>query len=120
MISAIAFPSLDKSLDRLALSGSAATLSAELRAARADAIRHARTVEISALAAEGGDSGYRRGTRPPALLPQDVRLKLPGDKPIGFYPDGSSTGGCVQLMYGNRSVIIGLDPETGQQIEAPR
>jgi general secretion pathway protein H len=104
----------------LGLRGSAAELAAGLRLARSEAILSNRQVLFDL---DTIGHRYRVGSAAPRRLPADLSLELltvsgearkPGEGDIRFNPDGSSTGGRISLIDGQRRVAVGVDWLTGR------
>jgi general secretion pathway protein H len=104
----------------LGIQATAAELAAGLRLARSEAILTNRPVAFD-LDLIG--HRYRVGTGAPRRLPADLSIELltisgeardarQGD--IRFNPDGSSTGGRISLIDGQRRVGVGVDWLTGR------
>ena len=117
----LAVPRLSASSGTVALHAAAADLAAELRLVRSAAIAAdgAKILIIDTkrnrFAAEGEVPFHR--------VPSDVRLTvltaeselLPDGTPaIRFFPDGSSTGGGVELAGRTATVVVAVDWLTGQ------
>lgn len=91
-----------------------------LRLARAEAIARGRRVVFALDVAAGS---YRVGEGPVQPLPRGLSLSLTavaeqtaGNRlgGIGFLPDGSSTGGRIELAAGQRRLRVGVDWLTGR------
>jgi general secretion pathway protein H len=112
---------------RLELDGAAREIAGALRGARARAIAQDRPVLV---AIDAADHAYTVDGATHAL-PKQLPLKLvangavaaPGAAPgggaarlaaISFLPDGSSSGGRVEIAGGARRVLIGVDWLTGR------
>lgn len=104
----------------LGLRGTAAELAAGLRLARSEAILSNRQVLFDL---DTVGHRYRVGSAAPRGLPADLSLELltvsgearkPGEGDIRFNPDGSSTGGRISLIDGERRVAVGVDWLTGR------
>ena len=108
LITAIGFVSFRADGAAAAWRGTSAALVAEVRAARATAIR----TDAPALleVAPDGRSFGRAGTEPVAALGK-VRALASG--PIRFFADGSATGGTIILSDGDRSATLAVDGPTG-------
>ena len=102
------------------LRATAAELAAGLRLTRSEAILSNRPVvfEVNPV-----DRRYRIGTGPPRLLPASLSIELltvsgevrdARDGDIRFNPDGSSTGGRISLIDGQRRVAVGVDWLSGR------
>jgi general secretion pathway protein H len=109
-ISALMFPTLQRTLQVLALRQSASVFAAELRAGRARALRSGQPVAVSATP-DGGAYGWTGAAL--TRLPEGVTLTIGGPRAIAFYPDGSSSGGEAVLARGPRRSPISVDPVTG-------
>ncbi len=97
----------------------AGELAASLREARSRAILENRPVSLIVDLAK---RHYRIGDRPPAELPPDLAVALftvrsetrnATEAGIRFEPDGSSTGGRIELGDGSGRLQIGVDWLTG-------
>jgi len=97
----------------------ASTIAGNLRLARTRALAEARPVAISI------DPAMHRVQvegQPPATLPVAVGFNYvdPAGKPVAgetvlrFAPDGSASGGAIELVDGNRRAEIGIDWLTGR------
>jgi general secretion pathway protein H len=104
----------------LGIEATAAELAAGLRLARSEAILTNQSVvfDLDLIAHR-----YRVGTGLPRRLPADLSIALltisgeardarQGD--IRFNPDGSSTGGRISLIDGQRRLAVGVDWLTGR------
>ncbi len=108
MAGAIMFPRVDRALRILALRETAAGLTADLRIARAQAIRAGAPVQF-AVAADGRSyawTGARARAAPSAIL-------LSSSGPVTFFGDGSASGSTLTAAAGNRAARITVDPATG-------
>lgn len=103
----------------LAARAAAGELAASLREARSRAIVEDRPVSLVVDLAE---RRYRIGDRPPVELPPDLAIALftvqgevrnANEAGIRFEPDGSSTGGRIELGDGSGRLQIGIDWLTG-------
>ena len=104
----------------LGLEATAAELAAGLRLARAEAIHGNRPIAFD-LDVIG--HRYRIGSGSPRHLPADLSVELltisgearsAGEGDIRFHPDGSSTGGRISLIDGQRRIAVGVDWLTGR------
>lgn len=93
LLAALAFPSLDRSVQRYAAVQARVALVADLRVARADAVRRGREVLVS-LAPDGRT--YAIASRH-VTLPTGMRLALRGSDPIAFHPDGSASSATIMV-----------------------
>jgi general secretion pathway protein H len=104
----------------LGIEATAAELAAGLRLARSEAIL---TNQSVAFDLDLGGHRYRVGTGAPRRLPTELSITLLtiageardaryGD--IRFNPDGSSTGGRISLVDGQRRLAVGVDWLTGR------
>ncbi|SED86053.1 general secretion pathway protein H [Rhizobiales bacterium GAS191] len=110
MLAAVALPKLQRS-DGARLRAVAQSLAADLRLLRDDAIRRGiRTVLVPTTAGYTLEPSGRTRTLPagigltnvsplPQLLPDTRDL-------IGFFPDGSSTGGVIALRQGRADIRV--------------
>ncbi|MGO8866276.1 MAG: type II secretion system protein [Alphaproteobacteria bacterium] len=105
----------------IALHAAAADLAAELRLVRSAAIA---TDDAKILIVDPKHNRFAaEGDVPFHFVPRDVRMTvltaeselLPDGTPsIRFFPDGSSTGGGVELAGWNATVVVAVDWLTGQ------
>jgi general secretion pathway protein H len=104
----------------LGLEATAAELAAGLRLARSEAIVGNRPIVFD-LDLIG--HRYKIGAAPPRRLPADLSIELltisgearsAGEGDIRFNPDGSSTGGRISLIDGQRRIGVGVDWLTGR------
>ena len=115
LVSALLFPSLVRTLDGMTLLRVQASVGADLRAARARAIRLGRPVLV-AIDSDGADYVV---DGQPRVLPVRVRLTPRGR--IAFFPDGSSVGGLIRIAADGRERSLSVDAVTGlTQIMPPR
>lgn len=105
---------------RLETDAAARLVSGALRLARAEAIAQNRPVEVRV---DIPGHFYRVDGGPPRPLPSTVAISVtqamtgPGDGRSGairFAPDGSSSGGRIELIERARRVQIGVDWLTGR------
>src|SRR5438552_677954 len=99
----------------LGLRGTAAELASGLRLARSEAILRNQSI---AFEIDLAGHRYRVGTGVVRQLPRQLKLALltvTGEQhyaaqgAIRFNPDGSSTGGRIEVADGARSIAVGLD-----------
>jgi prepilin-type N-terminal cleavage/methylation domain-containing protein len=107
MVTAIIAPNMETSLGLLSLRQSASVLQADLRTARATAMRTGGTVVVTPLR---GGRGYDwiGGTR---RLPGDITLHMSG--PVTFMQDGSLVPATIALTSGGRKIPVSFDDITG-------
>jgi general secretion pathway protein H len=104
----------------------AGRLAQGLRLARGEAIRGNRPIR---LVIDTATHSWRIGAGPPQALPRQLALSVvavareaatPGEAAIGFQPDGSSSGGRIELRDGASTLLLGVDWLTGRvAVEAP-
>ena len=106
----------------------AQAISGALRTARSEAVTSNRSVDVTI---DLSSRNYRRGTAPAENLPNDVGLALLTTRDelvseavghIRFNPDGSSSGGRVTVVGGDRIWWVGIDWLSGRVsiVEKPR
>ncbi len=110
LIGGIAFPRLQQNLGTLALRQAASALEANLRIARAEALRSGGRVVV-AMAPDGRSYGWLTGSQ--TAVPGAVHLNANPNRSIEFYPDGTSTGGHFVMATAYRSIGISIDSFTG-------
>jgi type II secretory pathway pseudopilin PulG len=107
MVAAIIAPNIGASLNLLSLRQSASVVQADLRTARATAMRTGNKVVVTPLA-QGRGYNWVGGTR---RLPEDIALKMSG--PVTFMPDGSMAAAGITLTSASRKIPIGFNTTTG-------
>jgi prepilin-type N-terminal cleavage/methylation domain-containing protein len=107
LIAAIIAPNIGASLDLLSLRQSTSTMQADLRVARATAMRTGDPVTMKPLP-HGRGYDWIGGTR---HLPENIVLKMSG--PISFMADGSMVAASVSLTSGTRKIPLAIDSTTG-------
>lgn len=107
LISAIIVPNVIQSIHMLSLREAARMLQADLRVARATAMRTGQPVRVTPLAnAHGYD--WIGGTR---QLSADITLQM--SQPVVFYEDGSMAATPIAVSSRGREIAIALDSTTG-------
>jgi type II secretory pathway pseudopilin PulG len=107
MIAALIAPNIGASLDLLSLRQSASVLQADLRVARATALRTGSTVTVTPLK-NGRGYDWIGGTR---RLADPVRLSMSG--PVSFMPDGSMIPARISIGSGTRHIPLNINSTTG-------
>lgn len=108
LIAGIGFPRLQAMVGAQEWRTGVASVSAMLRAARAQSIRSGRIAHVE-VAADGRRLGIDGGTA--ILLPESVSVTMA--QPVGFFADGSARGGDVLIVGAGRRVRIAIAPATG-------
>jgi len=107
LIASIVVPNLMGSLAMLDLQQTTRLLQADLRVARATAIRTGQKVDLEA--GNGGrEYDWIGGSR---LLPAGVTLAM--SNPLVVYPDGSVQSAAITISSRHRSYGIAVDPVNG-------
>jgi general secretion pathway protein H len=109
LIAGLAFPSVERLAARAELLAARSLVVAELSHARADALRFDEAVRVE-IARDGTALG--RGEGSAVILPSGIRL-LAQPAVLGFYPDGSATGGQLRLEGERLSASLELDARDG-------
>ena len=107
MVSAIVAPNMGRSLGLLSLRQSASVVQADLRVARATAMRTGTALTVTRLP-DGHGYDWIGGTR---HLPTSIALNMSG--PISFFPDGSLIPATVALKSGRQQIPISIGATTG-------
>jgi general secretion pathway protein H len=103
-----------------ALKAATASLVGGLREARAQAIAGNRSVSLTV---DLTNRTFTIGGQPATALPADIGLRLitvagettgSSTGSIRFLPDGSSTGGRIELVAPNRRIQVGVDWLSGR------
>jgi general secretion pathway protein H len=110
LIGGLVFPSVERTLDVLSLRQSTSVLVANLRSARAQALRTGQPTELG-VARDGARYAWPGGGE--QRLPADERVSLTGAERIVFYADGSSGGGQLSVTGSGRRIDIAVDSATG-------
>ncbi|WCM28031.1 prepilin-type N-terminal cleavage/methylation domain-containing protein [Sphingomonas sp. QA11] len=108
LIAGVIFPSVDRAMRRQAFVEAATRFEGAVRAARAQAIRSGSVVWF-ALSADRHGFGSRGETD---FLPENIVANLP-DGPLGFFADGSATGGRIAIAEDRWSRRWYVRPSTG-------
>jgi len=107
LIAGIVAPNMAQALNVLTLHETARVLQADLRVARATAIRTGQKVDLTA-SNNGHEYDWIGGSR---FLPSGVTLKM--SNPVVVYPDGSLESASMVLTSGRRQYQVYLDSTTG-------
>ncbi|MGD0189604.1 MAG: prepilin-type N-terminal cleavage/methylation domain-containing protein [Rhizomicrobium sp.] len=110
LISMIAIPDFERVIGLLELRETAATLQANLRVIRADALRSDQEVDF---ALDGDGKGYQWSEVEKRRVPDRVDLRMAKGQAIVFYGDGTTSGGAVKVLSGGREILIIVDESTG-------
>ncbi|WP_310474878.1 prepilin-type N-terminal cleavage/methylation domain-containing protein [Sandarakinorhabdus sp.] len=108
LVAGIGFPRLQAQIAAQEWRTGVAQVRSLLRAARAQAVRSGGVVVVATAA----DGRSLRMTNADALaLPKSVAVAM--TQSITFHPDGSASGGLAAVTSGNRTMRIGVAPDTG-------
>ncbi|MBV9570120.1 MAG: prepilin-type N-terminal cleavage/methylation domain-containing protein [Alphaproteobacteria bacterium] len=107
LIAGVVGPNIGASLDLLSLRQSASVLQADLRVARATALRTGSRVNVKPLA-NGRGYDWIGGTK---RLPSNISLNMSG--PVSFFADGSMVPANVALVSGQRRLAMTFNVTTG-------
>jgi general secretion pathway protein H len=112
MAALIGFPLMQHALAVLTQRQTVALVAAQVRMARADAVRRDGPVEFD-VAPDGRSYGASDGV--PAVTPQGVTLSTDPDinGRIRFYGDGSSSGGVIWIHAAGRTAAVRIAPLSG-------
>ncbi|HEY2179431.1 MAG TPA: type II secretion system protein [Caulobacteraceae bacterium] len=110
LVAALGFPRLQQVLATVSRREAVAAVAAELREVRADAVRADRE-KLFFVASDGHAYGGSGSGRVPT--PAGVEVRSAGGAPIGFFGDGSATGGGVWVSAGGKSTLVRVAPMTG-------
>lgn len=108
LAAAVSFPPVERAYGALGFRRAVEALAADLRAARAAALRQEQPVRF-ALAADG--SAYALSAGGGRSAPAGLRFT--GSAAILFLPDGTSSGGFVGVAGPPGQRLIAVDPVTG-------
>lgn len=107
LIATIVVPNLVGSLQVLDLQQTTRLLEADLRVARATALRTGQKVDLEATN-HGREYDWIGGSR---FLPEGITLTM--SNPYVVYPDGSVQNAAITLTARHRSYAINVDPVNG-------
>jgi general secretion pathway protein H len=110
LAASVGFPRLQQSLASLSWRESIAVVAARLRQVRADALR---TGNVTAFVIAHDGRGYSAPGGGFVPTPPGVELTSPSGRAIGFYGDGSSSGGSIWVSARGRSLPVRVSPATG-------
>lgn len=109
MLAALAFPSLERSVERFAIMQARVAFVADLRVARAAAMRQGQAVLVGV--SPDGTTYQIQGRR--TALPSRLRLSVRARQPIAFHPDGSATPATVAIATPDNIAWLRIAPATG-------
>lgn len=115
LIAGISFPAVERLSVRSGLLAARNMVMAELLTARADAFRTDSATSIS-VAPDGRSLAQADGV--PIQIPQGVALAAQPAR-LHFYPDGSTSGGQLQLRSDVLATDIVVDTEQGRLAASP-
>lgn len=107
MISGIAVANIDRMLDSLSLQQNVRLLQADLRVARATALRTGKSVDLEATN-RGREYDWIGGSR---FLPAGITLRM--SRKFVVYPDGSVDAPTIVMSSLRHSHSLTVDPGTG-------
>ncbi len=107
MISGIVAANMERTLDALELQQNVRLLQADLRVARATALRTGKSVDLEATD-HGHEYDWIGGSR---FLPAGITLSM--SRPFVVYPDGSVDAPPIVMSSERRSHALAVDPVTG-------
>lgn len=110
LIAMLVVPNMVRSLDILSLQETARLLEADLRVARATALRTGQKVDLE-VSNHGREYDWIGGTR---YMPPGVTLAM--SNPIVVYPDGSTNNASIALSAKGRTYYIAVDPINGSVV----
>lgn len=107
LISSLVMPNLTRALSVLELQQTVRLLQADLRVARATALRTGKKVDLTA-ASNGHQYDWIGGSR---FLPANMALTM--SRPIVVYPDGSVQTASISIATRRHQYAIAVDPVNG-------
>ena len=115
LLTAVAFPAVRPALAHIAAESARSDLAANLRRARAQAIRRQATVEVQITPTARGYvwNGHRVELPGGAHLTADIGG-------LSFASDGASSGGHCAIAWDGRALDVDVDPGTGVVRLEPR
>lgn len=109
LLATIAFPAMDRAAQSLAQAQARVALMADVRTARASALREGRAVAL--VIGADGDRYIVDGRG--VILPDSMRIASRPDRSIAFYPDGTAHGATLTLTGPKSVAHWGIAPATG-------
>ncbi len=107
LVAAIIVPNMVQALDILSLQQTTRLLQADLRVARATAIRTGQKVDLEATN-HGHEYDWIGGSR---FLPPSITLSM--SRPLVIYPDGSVDTAAITVSSSRRRYAISIDAVNG-------
>jgi general secretion pathway protein H len=107
LIASIVAANMERTLSALSLQQNVRLLQADLRVARATALRTGKSVDLEATN-RGREYDWIGGSR---FLPAGITLQM--SRPFVVYPDGSVDAPRMVMSAGRRSHTLDVDPVTG-------
>lgn len=107
LIASLVMPNLTRALSVLELQQTVRMLQADLRVARATAIRTGTKVDVTA-SNNGHEYDWIGGSR---LLPAGIALTM--SRPVVVYPDGSVQTASISIATRRRQYGVAVDPVNG-------
>lgn len=109
LLATIAFPAMDRAAQSLAQAQARVALVADVRTARASALREGRAVAL--VIGANGDRYMVDGRI--VVLPDGLRLSSRPGRAIAFYPDGTANGSTLALTGPKSIGLWRVAPATG-------
>lgn len=109
LLAGLAFPAMNQGVAGAEFRAATAGLELQVRSARAAAIGRGKVVPVTI---ETGGEILRRAPGGPFRVPKTMQLQLPQNG-LRFFRDGTSSGGDVVLVAGQRSFRLRVDADTG-------
>ena len=115
LVATVAFPVVGRGIASVSRHEETAALVANLRFAHAQAIRLGAPVAFS-VARDGRSYGWSGSAERP--MRESLAL-APGNATVAFYPDGSSSGGEIDVVAPNGRLAVRIDAVTGAVVAGP-
>lgn len=110
LLTMLAFPELQRSLDLFQMRETVGLLEANLRMVRSDAVRSGQPITF-AMSSDGTVYGWSEGEV--RHVPAGVNVRTANGQPIVFYGDGTTSGGQIITSTIDRRVAIDVHDATG-------
>jgi general secretion pathway protein H len=107
LISSLVMPNLTRALAVLELQQTVRLLQADLRVARATALRTGKKVDLT-VSNNGHEYDFIGGSR---YLPRNMAITM--SRPVVVYPDGSVRTAAISVAIRKRQYAIAVDPVNG-------
>jgi general secretion pathway protein H len=110
LLTTLAFPAIERSLELFEMRQTAGVLEANLRLVRSDAVRSGQSIAFT-VASDGKSYGWSEGEL--RRMPGGIDIRTANGQAIQFYGDGTTSGGEIITSSDGRRIAIDVDDATG-------